>query len=276
MGVAQWSVAMLPGDKISSDNIVGDYYWLAITHFVPAAFSLLLAICWTIQQFISCKGIVRVWSDEAAGLPSTPPRHQETCWSNISWRHVIQISICVVNVLATVSIYIDTNGLLLVIIYIILMPPRSEGFIYAIGFSLESLFFWNIGNKTTNVQIIILMMITGICAMLSFFEATCETCQFSTCSHVTRLSLSMTMCLQASWLVQCGLNILFRSEIDMNHLTIMISSHVSLITLISILVSVLINNGVRKYVIKKESKLESVIGTSNLSYGSKSTKSILI
>ena len=81
----------------------------------------------------------------------------------------------------------------------------------------------------------------------------------------------------------------------MNHLTIMISSHVSLITLISILVSVLINNGVRKYVIKKgefiynsfltfkfdffdisESKLESVIGTSNLSYGSKSTKSILI
>ena len=37
----------------------------------------------------------------------------------------------------------------------------------------------------------------------------------------------------------------------MNHLTIMISSHVSLITLISILVSVLINNGVRKYVIKK-------------------------
>ena len=165
---------------------------------------------------------MKQWSEEAAGLPPVPTRVYDTCWSNINFRHVFQISLVVVNVLATVSIYIDINGLLLVIIYIIFlsgtcvdiashnskyifMPTGCETIIYGIGFLVETLFFLCLMDESNKYQLSIFMFITMTCAVLSWMEATCNTCHYQDCGHVVKLCLCVTMWLQSSWLVHTGL-----------------------------------------------------------------------
>ena len=181
-----------------------------------------------------CRRHVRRWCDRAAGLPPTPASNHhlqghDSCWTNIKFRHVVQISLAVVNILATVSIYIDIKGLLLVIIYItfiiasfvevlttnpsyVFLPEGCEGIIHGIGFLLESLFFWCIQDDTKdamNYQYIPLIAATMTCAIQSWVDVMCTTCQQFDTALVTRYCLCMTMYLQSSWLTHCGINLLF-------------------------------------------------------------------
>ena len=190
---------------------------------------------WNVQQLQMCRRHVKRWCDRAAGLPPTPSSHHhlhghDTCWTNIKFRHVVQITLAVANILATVSIYIDINGLLLVIIYItfiiasfvevlstnpsyVFLPEGCEGIVHGIGFLLESLFFWCLqhdSNKDNNYQYIILIIVTLTCTVLSWVNVTCHTCQQFDTSLVTRYCLCMAMYLQSSWISHCGINFLFQ------------------------------------------------------------------
>ena len=53
-----------------------------------------------------------------SGLPDTPSYPATSCWAGLGSRHLIQITLSVTAVLATVLIYLEVNALLLVIIYI--------------------------------------------------------------------------------------------------------------------------------------------------------------
>ena len=54
-----------------------------------------------------------------SGLPDTPRHQAQSCWAGLGLRHLIQISLSVTAVLSTVTIYLEINALLLVIIYIV-------------------------------------------------------------------------------------------------------------------------------------------------------------
>ena len=151
------------------------------------------------------------WSDEAAGLPARPRAGSATCWSNIRFRHVTQMSVCVLNVLATVTMYVDILSLLLVIVYIIfilatiiaiisanpqyvLMTPHSDKVLVSAGLGLMTVFYHCIMTRDTTHEssYTVLLLLTMSCALSSLVSPSTLLCGLS--------------CLLATWSLHMGIN----------------------------------------------------------------------
>ena len=216
------------------------------------------------------------------------------------------MALAVASVLTTVTVFTTIEGLLLVLIYVtflvgsfvdiismdllnvyllsillagsnprfILFPKQSASLVNGIGFMLETLFFWNlqIGLEGTSLRHTIVNCLTASCALLAWFEAMSSSTYQDT---LAKFCLCLAMCLKSSWLLHTGLDVLFQeSEARDNTITItMFAAHVSVLTVLGILLNLVINKIVLSHISKRDLKDESLFGTSILSYSGSSEPS---
>ena len=177
-----------------------------------------------------CKDNLRRWSDDAAGLPERPASGGDTCWSNIRFRHVTKIAVAVVNILITVTMFVDIKGILLVIMFIlfilatvlqiislnpqyIFMPHNSDKMLVGAGFVLESVFIYSLSSREddqhTPASHNILMILTLFSAVVSW-----STCLMSSRIHLMMLGLILTTLLQSSWMLHIGINNYYKVDLN--------------------------------------------------------------
>ena len=145
-------------------------------------------------------------------MPARPPAGSATCWSNIRFRHVTMMSVCVLNVLATVTMYVDILSLLLVTVYIIfilatiidilslnpgyvLMTGHSDKLLAGVGFCLMSVFYYCTMTRDSSAHAssyTVLLLLTMSCVLASLVSPYTLLCGLT--------------CLLASWSLHMGVN----------------------------------------------------------------------